>query len=69
MIITRGILSKKEKTMQINPDKPEWPDGLSITPIPNEERQCAILEAIFACLAAMLEELKRMNAEKSKNPA
>jgi len=55
--------------MQINPDKPEWPDGLSITPIPNEERQCAILEAIFACLAAMLEELKRMNAEKSKNPA
>ena len=49
-------------------DKPKWPDGFSITPIPKEERKCAILEAIFAVLAAMLEELKRLNAERGIDP-
>ena len=72
MIITRERLTKKEKAMPTNPDKPKWPDAYPInnfTELCNwHQRQCAVLESIHKVLAVILEELQRLNAERGVNP-
>jgi len=45
-----------------NPDKPR-------SKVPSDLLVIATLNSIYEVLAAILEELKRLNAEKSKNPA
>ena len=53
-------------------DKPEWPDAYPInnfTELCNwHQRQCAVLESIYAVMAAILEELQRLNAERGVDP-